>query len=111
MKGIQRMMPAQLLSANISPGLLRQQQLVDALRELEYFPRKPKIEETHISWVLLTGRDAYKIKKAVDLGFLDFSTLEARHFYCTEELRLNRRLAPALYLNVVALSLIHISEP
>ncbi len=103
MKGILPMMPAQPLSANISPDLLRQQQLVDALRELEYFPRKPKIEETHISWVLLTGRDAYKIKKAVDLGFLDFSTLEARHFYCTEELRLNRRLAPGLYLGVIAI--------
>jgi aminoglycoside phosphotransferase family enzyme/predicted kinase len=103
MKGILPMMPAQPLSANISPDLLREQQLVDALRELEYFPRKPKIEETHISWVLLTGRDAYKIKKAVDLGFLDFSTLQARHFYCNEELRLNRRLAPALYLDVVAI--------
>lgn len=104
------MMPAQPLSATTSPDLLRQQQLVNALRARvsptinSKATRKPTLEETHISWVLLTGRDAYKIKKAVNLGFLDFSTLEARHFYCNEELRLNRRLAPALYLDVVAIS-------
>jgi aminoglycoside phosphotransferase family enzyme/predicted kinase len=57
--------------------------------------------ETHISYVLLTGRHAYKIKKTVDFGFLDFTTLAARRFFCEEELRLNRRLAPALYLDVV----------
>ena len=58
--------------------------------------------ETHISWVLLTGHYAYKIKKPVNLGFVDFSTLQKRHHYCQEELRLNRRLAPMLYLEVVA---------
>jgi uncharacterized protein len=57
--------------------------------------------ETHISYVLLTGQYAYKIKKAVNFGFLDFTTLAARRFFCQEELRLNRRLAPALYLGVV----------
>ncbi|MCC6207658.1 MAG: AAA family ATPase [Gammaproteobacteria bacterium] len=62
-----------------------------------------RVIETHISWVLLTGPYAYKIKKAVDLGFLDFSTLEKRRFYCEEELRLNRRLAPALYRDVVTI--------
>jgi hypothetical protein len=60
--------------------------------------------ETHISWVLLTGLYAYKIKKPVNLGFLDFSTLEKRRFYCGEELRLNRRLAPQLYLDVVPIT-------
>ncbi len=60
--------------------------------------------ETHISCVLLTGRYAYKLKKPVNLGFLDFTTLAARKFYCEEELRLNRRLAPALYLDVVAIT-------
>ena len=59
--------------------------------------------ETHISWVILTGHFAYKIKKPVNLGFLDFSTLEKRHYFCTEELRLNRRFAPNLYLEVVAI--------
>lgn len=60
--------------------------------------------ETHISYVLLTGRHAYKIKKAVDFGFLDFTTLSARRFFCEEELRLNRRLAPAIYLGVVKIT-------
>ena len=64
---------------------------------------KFEIVETHISTVLLTGRYAYKIKKPLNLGFLDFSTLEQRHHFCNEELRLNRRLAPQLYLNVVAI--------
>jgi hypothetical protein len=59
--------------------------------------------ETHISWVLLTGDYAYKIKKPVNLGFLDFSTLGMRGHYCEEELRLNRRFAPDLYLEVVTI--------
>jgi aminoglycoside phosphotransferase family enzyme/predicted kinase len=98
------MIPAQPISANISLDLLRQQRLVDALCAPRYFPHQSKIEETHISWVLLTGHDAYKIKKSVDLGFLDFSTLEKRRFFFSEELCLNRRLAPELYLDVVAIS-------
>lgn len=57
--------------------------------------------ETHISWILLVGAVAYKIKKPVDLGFVDFSTPERRAWFCEEELRLNRRLAPDLYLAVV----------
>jgi aminoglycoside phosphotransferase family enzyme len=61
-----------------------------------------RLLETHISWVILTGAIVYKIKKAVNFGFLDFSTLERRHFYCEEEVRLNRRFAPDLYLDVVA---------
>ena len=60
--------------------------------------------ETHISWVILTGDFAYKIKKPVNFGFLDFSTLEKRQRYCEQELRLNRRLAPTIYLEVVAVS-------
>jgi hypothetical protein len=60
--------------------------------------------ETHISWVILTGVYAYKIKKPIHLGFLDFTTLEKRHFFCQEELRLNQILAPELYINVVPIS-------
>jgi aminoglycoside phosphotransferase family enzyme/predicted kinase len=60
-----------------------------------------RLVETHISWVLLTGRCAYKIKKPVRLPFLDFTTLESRLHFCEEELRLNRRLSPELYLRVV----------
>lgn len=59
--------------------------------------------QTHISWVVLTGPYAYKLKKPINLGFVDFTTLARRHFFCQEELRLNRRLAPHLYLEVVAL--------
>ncbi len=95
------MMPTPPLSSNTAPELTSQRHLVSALRSHGYFLRHPRVEETHISWVLLAGRDAYKIKKAVDLGFLDFSTLQSRNFYCSEELRLNRRLAPELYLDVV----------
>src|SRR6478735_4274377 len=60
--------------------------------------------ETHISYVLLTGQHAYKLKKAVALGFLDFTTLAARRLFCERELKLNRRLAPALYLDVVEIT-------
>ena len=60
-----------------------------------------RLVETHISWVLLADTLAYKLKKPVRLPFLDFTTLAARRRYCAEELRLNRRLAPALYLDVV----------
>jgi aminoglycoside phosphotransferase family enzyme/predicted kinase len=56
--------------------------------------------ETHISWVLLTGRYAYKIKKPVNLGFVDFTTPDRRRWFCEEEVRLNRRLAADLYLGV-----------
>ncbi|OGA02208.1 MAG: hypothetical protein A3H35_17380, partial [Betaproteobacteria bacterium RIFCSPLOWO2_02_FULL_62_17] len=60
--------------------------------------------ETHISWVFLAGEYAYKVKKPVRLPFLDFSTLEARRSCCEEELRLNRRTAPGLYLGVVPIA-------
>ncbi len=79
-------------------------ELVDALcspAALGHPIEMPRVVETHISYVLLTGSYAYKLKKAVDLGFLDFSTLALRKHFCEEELRLNRRLAPELYLEVV----------
>ena len=59
-----------------------------------------RLIETHISWLLLTGTFAYKIKKPVDLGFADFQSLDRRRFFCEEEIRLNGRLAPAIYLDV-----------
>jgi uncharacterized protein len=68
------------------------------------FPERPErveIEETHISIVFLVGDVVYKVKKPVDFGFLDFSTLEKREFYCREELRLNQRLTSNVYLDVV----------
>ncbi|MEN8177082.1 MAG: AAA family ATPase [Pseudomonadota bacterium] len=60
--------------------------------------------QTHISHVILAGDFAYKIKKPLDLGFLDFSTLDRRKFCCEEELRLNRRMAPELYLDVIPIT-------
>ena len=60
-----------------------------------------RLVETHVSWVFLTGRYAYKVKKPVKLPFVDFSTLARRRRFCREELRVNRRLAPDLYLDVV----------
>jgi aminoglycoside phosphotransferase family enzyme/predicted kinase len=60
-----------------------------------------EVHHTHISVVFLAGVYAYKVKKPVNLGFVDFSTLEKRRHYCEEEVRLNRRLAPSVYLGVV----------
>ena len=81
-----------------------QVRLVTALLDRERYPHAAKrvhLIETHISWVLLAGRYAYKIKKSVDLGFLNFTSLALRRDYCKEEIRLNRRLAPQLYLDVI----------
>jgi aminoglycoside phosphotransferase family enzyme len=63
--------------------------------------------QTHISFVFLTGDYVYKVKKPVDFGFLDFTTLENRRFFCDEELRLNRRLCPDIYLEVVQINESH----
>ncbi len=63
-----------------------------------------QVKETHVSWVVLTGPFAYKIKKAVHYDFIDASTLERRRFLCNEEIRLNRRFAPDLYVGVVAIT-------
>jgi uncharacterized protein len=65
--------------------------------------RSIELRETHVSWVVLTGSYAYKVKKPVKLDFLDASTLQQRRHFCEEELRLNRRLAPELYLDVVSI--------
>ncbi len=67
-------------------------------------PRSVDVIETHISWVFLTDRYAYKLKKPVRFEFLDFSTPELRQRACQEELRLNRRLAPDVYLNVLGVT-------
>ncbi|MDQ3059568.1 MAG: AAA family ATPase [Pseudomonadota bacterium] len=60
--------------------------------------------ETHLSWVLLAGNDAWKIKKPVRLPFVDYAALQTRRHFCEEELRLNRRLAPSLYLDVAPIT-------
>jgi uncharacterized protein len=63
-----------------------------------------KLLETHLSWVVLTGKFAYKIKKPVKLPFVDYSTLEKRKHFCDLELELNRELAPDIYLDVVRIT-------
>jgi len=83
------------------------ERMLEALRDPQCYPHpvaRVTLLETHISWVILTGGYAYKIKKPVNPGFLDFTTLAARRYYCDEELRLNRRLAPGLYLETVAIT-------
>jgi aminoglycoside phosphotransferase family enzyme/predicted kinase len=70
----------------------------------DHAARPVRLIETHISWVLLTGEFAYKIKKPLDLGFLDFSSLDKRLHACCDEVQLNRRLAPAIYLDVVPIT-------
>ncbi|MCP4996063.1 MAG: AAA family ATPase [Gammaproteobacteria bacterium] len=87
------------------PGI--QQQIIDGLvRALKGDRSATDVDriETHISTLLLAGDRAYKIKKPVDFGFLDFSTLDKRRHFCEEELRLNRRLVSDLYLRVVPIT-------
>jgi aminoglycoside phosphotransferase family enzyme len=85
-------------------------QLIDALQTPTAFDHPVTVIEmieTHISWVILTDDYAYKIKKPIRLDFLDFSDLERRKFYCDEELRLNKPGAPAIYCDVVPVTLQH----
>ncbi|RJG10474.1 hypothetical protein D3879_20980 [Pseudomonas cavernicola] len=83
------------------------QPLIAALQNPALYPHPVdgfQVIETHISWVLLTGPYAYKIKKPVNFGFLDFTDLAARQHFCHEELRLNQRLTQGLYLEVLPIS-------
>jgi len=81
--------------------------LIAGLRDPASFPHPTgavEVIETHISSVVLAGDFAYKVKKPVNLGFADFTTLTLRHHFCEEEIRLNRRGAPDLYLEVVPIT-------
>ncbi|MEG4423669.1 MULTISPECIES: AAA family ATPase [unclassified Microcoleus] len=84
------------------PSLI-QQMLLPSFYNHEVTPPIELIQ-THLSFVLLTGKYAYKVKKPVNFGFIDCSTLEKRYVFCKEELRLNQRLAPELYLKVIPIS-------
>jgi uncharacterized protein len=89
---------------NAPSALELHEQLIAGLLHPEAYPEPVESVErldTHISTVLLAGTHAYKIKKPVNLGFLDFTTRELRLHYCEEELRINRRTAPQIYLDVV----------
>lgn len=83
------------------------QTLIAALQNPALYPHPVdsfQLIETHISWVLLTGPYAYKIKKPVNFGFLDFTTLQARQQFCNAELQLNQRLTQGLYLQVLPIT-------
>ena len=83
------------------------QVLIQALQNPAVYPHETadiRVIETHISTVILTGPHAYKIKKPVNFGFLDFTSLEARRHFCHEEVRLNQRLTRGLYLDVIAIT-------
>jgi len=78
--------------------------LIAAMSRSDFYPHRPEtvtVLQTHISFIFIAGDSVYKIKKSVDFGFLDFTSLEKRRHFCFEELRLNRRLAPEIYLDVV----------
>ncbi len=78
--------------------------LVQALLKPEIYPHSPKkveLVQTQMSFLFLTGDYVYKVKKPVDLGYLDYTTLEKRRFFCQQEIELNRRLCPDVYLEVV----------
>src|SRR5262245_48287621 len=78
--------------------------LIEALSEPAAYPHPVgvvEVRQTHISAVFLAGLFAYKVKKPVALPFLDFTTPARRRHFCCEEVRLNRRLAPDVYLGVV----------
>lgn len=81
--------------------------LMETMLRPQCYPHRPErvdLIQTHISYIFIAGDYVYKVKKSLDLGFLDFTTLDKRKFYCGEELRLNRRLAPNVYLEVIEIS-------
>ena len=81
--------------------------LVEAMQKPDFYPHRPanvEFIQTHISYVFIAGDYVYKVKKPLKFDFLDFTTREKRKFFCEEELKLNRRLAPDTYLDVVSLS-------
>ena len=86
---------------------MTQSRLIETMSKTDFYPHNPaevELIETHISYVFIAGDIVYKVKKPVKFDFLDFTSLGKRKFYCEEELRLNRRLAPDTYLDVVTIS-------
>ena len=79
--------------------------MLQALATPAMYPGVPRVSvhETHASWVFVAGERAYKVKKPLALGFLDYSTLALRHSACREEVRVNQQLAPGIYLGVRAI--------
>jgi aminoglycoside phosphotransferase family enzyme len=87
--------------------MIKQKQVVEALMKPDAYDEDAgsiELVQTHISFVFLTRNFVYKVKKAVNLGFLDFTTLEKRRFFCEKEMKLNRRLCRGMYLEVVPIN-------
>ena len=81
--------------------------LVEQMKQPQFYPHaveNVKTDQTHASYIFLTGDYAYKLKKPINFGFLDFSTLEKRKFFCEQELGLNKPVAPELYLEVLPIT-------
>ena len=84
--------------------ILQLPEVVQALLDPKAYPDTPQgieLVQTQMSFVFLTGDYVYKVKKPVNLGYLDYTTLDKRHFYCRREVELNQRLCPDAYLAVV----------
>jgi aminoglycoside phosphotransferase family enzyme len=97
-----------LNESRLGDRLTDQIQVVEALRKPEAYDEEVgqiELKQTHISYVFLTRNFVYKVKKAVDFGFLDFSTLEKRRFFCEKELDLNRRLCGDMYIEVAPITI------
>jgi len=91
----------------VAPEDRHQTEIFELMQTADFYPhpvQSLELCETHISMVFLTGDVVYKVKKPVDMGFLDFSTLEKRRYFCEQETKLNRRLTHNIYLGVVAIT-------
>lgn len=88
--------------------MINHKTLIQDMSKTDFYPHSIQgsiqVLQTHISYIFLTGEYAYKLKKPVDMGFLDFSTLEKRRYYCQQELALNRPIAPEIYLDVLPIT-------
>ena len=87
--------------------MIEQKEVVEALMKPEAYDEDPgsiEMVQTHISVIFLTQNLVYKMKKSVNFGFLDFTTLEKRRFFCEKELELNRRLCGDMYVEVVPIN-------
>ena len=96
-----------MISRKLIRQLSGQKQVVEALMKPEAYDEKPgeiQLVQTHISFVFLTDKFVYKVKKAVNFGFLDFTTLDKRRFFCEKELEINKRLCGDMYVEVVPIN-------
>ncbi len=95
-----------MLLFDLKRGTLMMRSILKSLLKPDAYPETTtsvELVQTHVSWIFLTDCYAYKIKKPVDLGFLNFSTIDRRRFYCNEEIKYNKRLCPDIYVGVVEL--------